>query len=119
MHRVTRRFLEESEIGLTDRDEDGQLKVDEPYQAELLRLVKDDSPADHHHHHHRPPLAPRVAAVGDGADQGHSHYSEPDEPSAAKSRRFTWESADRWWPVRGNILSRRCLWHLEHVTEPS
>jgi transposase len=48
VYRVARRFVEQGEIGLADRREDnGQTKVDESYQAELLRLVADDSPQDH------------------------------------------------------------------------
>jgi transposase len=48
VYRVARRFVEEGEIGLADRREDnGQPKVDESYQAELLRLVGEDSPQDH------------------------------------------------------------------------
>ena len=48
VYRVARRFVQQGVIGLTDRREDnGQTKVDESYQAELLRLVADDSPQDH------------------------------------------------------------------------
>lgn len=48
VYRIARRFVEQGEIGLADRREDnGQTKVDESYQAELLRLVADDSPQDH------------------------------------------------------------------------
>jgi transposase len=48
VYRVARRFVEEGEIGLADRrDDNGETKVDESYQAELLRLVADDSPQDH------------------------------------------------------------------------
>ena len=48
VYRVARRFVEEGEIGLADRREDnGKTKVDESYQAELLRLVANDSPQDH------------------------------------------------------------------------
>jgi transposase len=48
VYRVARRFVEQGEIGLADRREDnGQTKVDESYQAELLRLVAEDSPQDH------------------------------------------------------------------------
>jgi len=48
VYRVARRFVQQGEIGLADRREDnGQTKVDESYQAELLRLVANDSPQDH------------------------------------------------------------------------
>jgi transposase len=48
VYRVARRFVQQGEIGLSDRREDnGETKVDESYQAELLRLVADDSPQDH------------------------------------------------------------------------
>lgn len=48
VYRIAWRFVEQGEIGLADRREDnGQTKVDESYQAELLRLVADDSPQDH------------------------------------------------------------------------
>jgi transposase len=48
VYRVARRFVEQGEIGLADRREDnGDTKVNESYQAELLRLVADDSPQDH------------------------------------------------------------------------
>jgi transposase len=48
VYRVARRFVEQGEIGLADRREDnGETKVDESYQGELLRLVADDSPQDH------------------------------------------------------------------------
>jgi transposase len=48
VYRIARRFVEEGELGLADRREDnGETKVDESYQAELLRLVADDSPQDH------------------------------------------------------------------------
>lgn len=48
VYRVARRFVEEGEIGLADgREDNGETKVDESYQAELLRLVADDSPQDH------------------------------------------------------------------------
>jgi len=48
VYRIAGRFVEEGEIGLADRREDnGETKVDESYQAELLRLVANDSPQDH------------------------------------------------------------------------
>jgi len=48
VYRVARRFVEEGEIGLADRREDnGEAKVDETYQAEMLRLVAEDSPQNH------------------------------------------------------------------------
>jgi len=48
VYRVARRFVQEGDIGLADRREDnGSRKVDESYQAELLRLVDEDSPQDH------------------------------------------------------------------------
>lgn len=48
VYRVARRFVEEGETGLADRREDnGEAKVDEAYQAELLRLVAEDFPQNH------------------------------------------------------------------------
>ena len=48
VYRVANRFIEEGELSLADRREDnGETKVDESYQAELLRLVAEDSPQDH------------------------------------------------------------------------
>lgn len=48
VYRVAQRFVAEGEIGLADRREDnGERKVDESYQWELLRLVAEDSPQDH------------------------------------------------------------------------
>jgi len=48
VYRIAHRFVEEGEIGLADQREDnGETKVDEAYQAELLRLVADDSPQNH------------------------------------------------------------------------
>jgi transposase len=48
VYRIAWRFVEEGEIGLADRREDnGETKVDESYQAELLRLVAEDCPQDH------------------------------------------------------------------------
>ena len=48
VYRVAKRFVEHGAVGLADRREDnGQTKVDESYQAELLRLVGNDSPQDH------------------------------------------------------------------------
>jgi len=48
VYRIARRFVEEGEIGLADRREDnGQTKVDETYQADLLHLVAYDSPQNH------------------------------------------------------------------------
>ena len=48
VYRIARRFVEDGEIGLADRREDnGEVKVDETYAAEVLRLVAEDSPQDH------------------------------------------------------------------------
>jgi transposase len=48
VYRVAWRFVQQGVVGLADRREDnGETKVDESYQAELLRLVADDSPQDH------------------------------------------------------------------------
>ena len=48
VYRIARKFVEEGELALADRREDnGETKVDESYQAELLRLVEEDSPQDH------------------------------------------------------------------------
>jgi transposase len=48
VYRVAARFVEEGEIGLADRREDnGESKVTEEYQAELVRLVGDDLPENH------------------------------------------------------------------------
>ncbi len=48
VYRIARRFVEQGEIGLADRREDnGDPKVDEDYELELIRLVAEDSPQDH------------------------------------------------------------------------
>ena len=48
VYRVAERFVQEGAIGVADRREDnGQMKVDEMYAAEVLRLVAEDSPQDH------------------------------------------------------------------------
>ncbi len=48
VYRIAARFVEQGEAGLADRREDnGEVKVDDAYRAELVRLVGEDSPQDH------------------------------------------------------------------------
>jgi transposase len=48
VYRIARRFVDQGEVALADwREDNGDTKVDEAYQAEVMRLVDEDSPQDH------------------------------------------------------------------------
>jgi transposase len=48
VYRVAHRFVEQGAVSLADRREDnGEAKISEDYQLELLRLVDEDCPQDH------------------------------------------------------------------------
>src|SRR5512135_1708153 len=48
VYRIASRFVEQGEAGLADRREDnGEVKIDDAYRDELVRLVGEDSPQDH------------------------------------------------------------------------
>jgi transposase len=48
VYRIAKRFVQAGEAGLADgREDNGEVKVDDTYRAELVRLVDEDSPQDH------------------------------------------------------------------------